>query len=251
MPTIKDEAVVLRAWDFSETSQTVALFSRGAGMIRALAKGSRRATSNFSGGLEPLTRGSLVAILKSGTELASLTEWDLAEVFWGPRRALAAHHAGLYFADVLYHAVTNLDPHAALYDALTDACRALSDQTQVMRAVVEFQWALLCETGYRPVLDHDVMTGGSLPPAPVYGFSPAAGGVCPDPGSALGGDRPIWRVRAETIKLLQSLDSGAALSTDDSALPRAGGLLSLYLREIVGHDLPTRAAVFAKEGASG
>jgi recombinational DNA repair protein (RecF pathway) len=43
VPPIIDQAIVVRLWDFSETSQTVSLFLREHGMLRGLAKGSRRA----------------------------------------------------------------------------------------------------------------------------------------------------------------------------------------------------------------
>ena len=40
---------------------------------RGLAKGSKREKSNFSGGLEVLTHGEILAIIKPHTELANLT----------------------------------------------------------------------------------------------------------------------------------------------------------------------------------
>ena len=42
MPTISDYAICIRRWDFSETSQTVSLFTRESGIIRGLAKGAKR-----------------------------------------------------------------------------------------------------------------------------------------------------------------------------------------------------------------
>ena len=75
MATIRDQAVCVRQWDFSETSQTVSLFCREQGMIRGLAKGSRRERSSFSGGFDLFTRGEIVAIVKPGRDLATLTEW--------------------------------------------------------------------------------------------------------------------------------------------------------------------------------
>ncbi|HAC09503.1 MAG TPA: DNA repair protein RecO, partial [Phycisphaerales bacterium] len=52
MPTIRDEAVCVRHWDFSETSQTVSLFLRDHGLVRGLAKGARRERGSFSGGFD-------------------------------------------------------------------------------------------------------------------------------------------------------------------------------------------------------
>ncbi|MHC4990131.1 MAG: DNA repair protein RecO, partial [Planctomycetota bacterium] len=69
MPTIQDQAVCIRHWDFSETSQTVSLLSREHGVIRGLAKGAKREKGTFSGGIDLLTVGEVVAITKRGREL--------------------------------------------------------------------------------------------------------------------------------------------------------------------------------------
>ncbi|MCH7601829.1 MAG: recombination protein O N-terminal domain-containing protein, partial [Planctomycetes bacterium] len=42
MPKIAYYAICIRRWDFSETSQTVSLFTSEAGIIRGLAKGAKR-----------------------------------------------------------------------------------------------------------------------------------------------------------------------------------------------------------------
>jgi hypothetical protein len=73
MPTLKDQAVVLRLVDWSETSQIAVLLTREHGKISAVAKGAKRQTpsiaSRFSGGLELLCRGEAVYITKSGRDL--------------------------------------------------------------------------------------------------------------------------------------------------------------------------------------
>ena len=81
MPTITEQAICIRQWDFSETSQTVSLFGRDTGVFRGIAKGSRRPKSNFSGGLDLLTLGDVVSIIKPGRDLATITEWGLHKVW--------------------------------------------------------------------------------------------------------------------------------------------------------------------------
>ncbi|TVQ62768.1 MAG: DNA repair protein RecO [Phycisphaerales bacterium] len=278
MPTIVDEAVVVRLWDFSETSQTASLFTREHGVLRGLAKGARRPHARFSGGMDLLTRGQVVAIVKPSAELATLTEWDLQEVFWAARRDLGSHYASLYFVDLIAHAITDHDPHRELYEALVDGLRALGkpqsdsdalpanrgDDTpegasaagegvslNAVRASVRVQWAVLVETGYRPVLDRDARTGAALPGAPVLGFSPVAGGVTSDPGQR---DAGVWRVRPETIAVLRTLDGATAPgptgggatgdapgATSARAWTGAARLLGAYLCEILGRRPPSYA----------
>jgi len=256
VPTLVDQAIVIRVAEFSETSQTATLFLREHGLIRGLAKGSRREKSRFSGGLEALTRGEIVAITKANTDLAALTEWDLQQVYWAVRRDLTAHRAGLYLADLLQHAITDHDPHTALFNALDAALDALSMPGGHSQAVLRFQWALLTETGYRPRLDADARAGSPLAAAATYGFDPQAGGLVADPGQTGRSSRSTppsrpgpspWRVRSDTVEVLRRLEAGPEVPAplgSAEAIDRAGRLLAAYLTQVLGRDLGTREALF-------
>jgi DNA repair protein RecO (recombination protein O) len=241
VPAVADEAVVLRVWEFSETSQTVSLFTRERGLIRGLVKGAFRPASKFGGGLEPLTRGQVLFIAKPTGELATVTEWDLHEVFWGPRHHLTGHRAGLYIADLVHHSILDHDPHPGLFASLVEALRALDSPDEAPRTLLRFQWRLLVEIGYQPRIELNHAPNGRAPLL----FSPAAGGLI-DPQTA---DSSGWRVRPQTIHALRALarenpdpTSPAAAPTTD--IDRAGHLLSEYLRHLLGRDLSSRDAVY-------
>jgi len=241
VPTLIDQAIVLRQWDYSETSQTVALLTRAHGRLKGIAKGARREKGSFGGGFEPLTRGEIVAIVKPSTDLATLTEWDLQEVFWAARRNLWAHRAGLYFADLAYHAIVDEDPHPGLFDAAVSGLRALREAGESWDALLRFQWSLLVEMGLQPRLGEpgDREKGG------VYRFDPRSGGV----GTATEPEGDAWRVRGATIELLRTLESGgtkAELLPDADATRRGARLLAEYLRFVLDRDLPTRKSLFGR-----
>jgi len=242
MSTIRDQAIVLRHWEWSESSQTAALFTRAHGLIRGLAKGARREKGRFSGGLELLTRGEVVAILKQTTDLATLTDWDLQEVFPRLRNDLRTHHAGLYLADVLAHALRPLDPHPRLWDEAHATLRSLDEGGSPSEALVRFQWATLVETGHQPRLD---WPDGAAKDAAVVGFDPVAGGLCADPGEAPGVSGP-WRIRGETVRALRGLEAQEPNWTRaaPATLDRMNRFLAACLTWILGRDLPTRACVF-------
>jgi len=248
MPTISDTAVCIRRWDFSETSQTVSLLTREHGVVRGLAKGAKRETGVFSGGFDVLTRGHVVAILKPGRDLATLTEWHLQETYRVLRKRLEANRAGLYMADLVHHMVTVQDPHPDLFDALAAALGGLAEPGETGSVLLRFQWAVLHETGYRPELGRDVETGAALPAgAATLAFSPRLGGVVADEE---GPDR--WRVRRTTIDLLRRMAEGElAQGPDAASVDRANRLLASYCREIVGRDLPTMRWAFSDLGVRG
>ncbi len=226
MSRLTDAAIVLRRWDYSETSQTVSALSREHGLVRGLAKGAIRPGGTFSGGFEPLTRGHLGWILKAGRELAILTEWMLEEVYWSTRQDATANRAAIYAVDLTSRLLTDQDPHPAVFDALDQVLRDLPESPATH--LLTFQWRLLEAIGWRPVVEHDAVTGAALPEnADVLGFRSTAGGVVTIPGD---GD---WRVRRETITLIEALSAGEP-NMDGSACARASGLLAVYVRDLIG-----------------
>ncbi len=226
--------MVVRQWEFSETSQTALVLTREHGLLRLLAKGSRRPASPYSGGLDALTRGQIVAIVKPTSELATLTEWDLQEVFWAPRRSLAAHYTGVYMTDIASQLITDHDPHPRIFDALVDGLRALGETDACLRAALRVQWQSLVEAGYTPELRRDARSGAVLGASATYGFDPRAGGLVEDPGPRATGD--VWRVRAETVDLLRAISAGGAKEGVDDALSmgRACRLLAAWIAAVIG-----------------
>jgi DNA repair protein RecO (recombination protein O) len=235
MPTLQDDAVVIRRWDWSETSQTVSLFTRAHGILRGLAKGAKREKGSFSGGLDLLTRGQIVAIVKPGRELATLAQWTLEETFRHLRLSLEANRAGLYFADLIHHALSQHQASPVAFDALVEALRGLAEPDNVAACMLRFQWSLLVEAGYQPIIDRDAESGRPLPDTDTVAFSAEAGGVVPDTG---GGDR--WRVRRETVEALVTMSNATSLSDfnalDVKTLDRANRLLAAYWREVLGRE---------------
>lgn len=262
MPSITDQGVCVRQRDWSETSQTCVILAREHGILRALAKGSRRDKAPYSGGLEVLARADFTAITKPAGQLALLTTWDLAEPYPRCRADLPRFHASMYLADLVGRAIQDADPHPKLYDALVGALDAIGTHPPptappeprgaVERALLEFQWSLLVETGHKPELSAHAETGATPVSGRAYGFSPHLGGLVDDPGPSPRAH--IWRVRPETIALLRALDPSPQspphtppnppLAADPAALTRAGRLLAWYTRERLEIDPPTLKLVY-------
>ena len=231
MPVRHDEAVCIRHWDFSETSQTVGLYSRGAGLMRAIAKGARRPRGAFGGGIDLLTRGEFGAIVSQGSELASMVEWTLLETFPHLRMSIDANRIAYYAADMVGRMSVLHDPHPELYDALVLLLREAGSGAP---ALLRFQWVLLSESGWQPRLDaHGAPADG------VVAFDPRSGGTVP------GSPEGSWRVRITTIEAIRSVAEGRPLPADAAApLDRANRLLAAYLRDMLGAEPDTMRMLF-------
>lgn len=231
MAVTHDEAVSIRHWDYSETSQTVGLYSRGSGLLRAIAKGARRPRGAFGGGIDLLTRGEFGAISSPGSDLASMVEWTLLETFPHVRMSMDANRIAYYAADMIGRMSVPHDPHPALYEALV---RVLRDASEGADALLRFQWVLLSESGWQPRLDlHDAPADG------VVAFDPRSGGTVP------GSPEGSWRVRVSTIEAIHATVSGRPKSPESAAgLDRANRLLAAYLRDMLGAEPDTMRAIF-------
>lgn len=235
----------LRVWDWSETSQTALLLTRGSGVMRVLAKGSRRPKGDFSGGLSVLTRGTAELIVrpagplsaKQETPLTILKSWDLEEIFPSLRRSLAGFYGGMYAADICGRLLHEHDAHPEVLDALVGLLRGLEAAGGEARALAGFLWELLRRTGHRPELGRDAQSGGELPEGPVLWFSPGAGGLVSE--GAVGQD--VWGVRRETVEAMRSLEGegGGGPGSESAAWGRACGLLGRYASLVAGAETPS------------
>ena len=241
MATHHDQAICIRHWDWSETSQTVSLFARDHGIIRGIAKGARREHSTFSGGIELMTRGEVVVSLKATDALSTLTAWDLQETFRASRATLAGFYGGMAILDIVQHSLQPGDPHPEFFDAAVSGLRALAVAGKEREAVLSVLWRALVETGHAPQLSIDIRSGESLADVPVYGFWPGLGGFSVEttPPSLMAEPnlQTVWKVRRETLHFLRGetpiVDPDAATDTTRRAMQ----LLLAYFRWVFSDEV--------------
>jgi DNA repair protein RecO (recombination protein O) len=153
-----DQAVCIRAVDYSETSQVVTFFARLSGKLGVIAKGSKRAKSAFGGPIEPLSFGEIRFSDPGREKLATLTEFDQAPPRGGLRRHLFALDSAFFAAELVNRLTEELDPHTTLFDELVQFLQDLDDEAvasqrrDILVRLVLFQLGLLQEVGLRPVL---------------------------------------------------------------------------------------------------
>ena len=156
MAIIRDEAVVLRRLEYSETSQIIVLFAREHGKIRVIAKGIKRSTkTRFAPGVDLLDIGhaTINRRVEGSSNLATMTEWKQTQSLSGLREKLSRLHGAEYAAEVTAQLTEDWDPHDGLFDRLTTCLTELSEADEPLGAVVVYQAALLTAVGSMPVFD--------------------------------------------------------------------------------------------------
>jgi DNA repair protein RecO (recombination protein O) len=153
----KDEAVCIRAVDYSETSQILTFFGRITGKIRAIAKGSKRPKSPFGGPIEMFSCGPVVFTEPRGQKLSVLTEFEQRNIFEGLRKNLFALNGAYLASELLNSLTTDSDPHPQLYKSFVKFLQnseQIINKPGLLARLVPFQLDLLRDVGTFPVLDH-------------------------------------------------------------------------------------------------
>jgi len=159
----KDLAICIRATDYSETSQIVSFFTRAAGKIDAIAKGSKRPKSSFDGPIEVLSHGNIVFVDSAGEKLATLTEFQQQPSLINLRNNLFMLYACLFAAELMNNLTHDYDPHPELFDSFLEFLHNASErhsttdqQRDILALLILFQLTLLKEIGLKPILNHCV-----------------------------------------------------------------------------------------------
>jgi len=156
---VKDQAICLRAMDYSETSQIVTLLTRSHGRIQVIAKGAKRAKSSFGGPIERFSRGEIVYLPNENSSLYTLREFHQQyDLVLTMTRHLDAYYCALLGTELLTKLIHDHDPHDILHDVFVQYLQDLGLCTSPDTAkrdrlglLIVFQLSLLREVGLFPV----------------------------------------------------------------------------------------------------
>lgn len=269
------QAICLRQTDWSETSQIATLLTQEHGVIRAIAKGSRRWNAPFSGGVEVLTRGEVAVFLKPARELQLISEWDLQETFPAGRHHWRTHCLQLLAVEVALRLVPAGPESTQAFEHLLSLLRQFeADHEQHAHEshgpsdwwLAVYLWQMLDQAGHAPDL-------ASAPPTEqTKGAASDVALFAPELGRWLSPREQAattWAMRRETLTLLREVaTAGMPQPTDHhfstnhetdnprgskafnnpklprASLARAGRFLVAFLEYVSGQEIRTASAIF-------
>src|SRR5687767_9604440 len=142
MPLVATEAIVLHAFDYLESSRVLRLATREAGVRSAIAKGARRSTRRFGGGLDLFSRGIAQLYTKPGRDLDTLASFDDLRASAGLATSLGRFTGASAIAELTLRFSREASADAGLYDAVALALEAIEsaapDETRA--AVLAGAW---------------------------------------------------------------------------------------------------------------
>lgn len=155
MAVLETEALVLRTYNLAEADKIVVCLTRGAGLVRAVAKGSRRLKNRFGAALEPFTLLHVSCYQKEHQELISLRHAEIIESHFN-LFADAELLTGLaYVGDLLIDFSPPYQRSEKLFRMVKACMAAIATSPSDLQAVLRYfeVWLLKLE-GFLPDLNH-------------------------------------------------------------------------------------------------
>jgi DNA repair protein RecO (recombination protein O) len=240
----REPAICLRAIDYSETSQVVCFLTRGEGLVRLLAKGSKRPKSKTGGALDLLSEGDLVYTTSGSGGLGTLIEFSEAESRRTVRGRPDRLYAAMYMVELVSSMLAEDDPHPEVWELLHNALARLGDPDSPVLAILAwYQWRFLRHVGLLGGLERCVVCGREVSLAGGEGlwFSSRLGGmVCaacqPEAPERLTVSRAV-RAGLRTLLDVSRRGAGRRSSLPDDQAREVCRLLDYHCREQLGRPL--------------
>ena len=180
-PIEKTQGFCIRRVDYSETSQIVTFYTREAGRVSLMAKGSRRKKSPTQGRIDLLSCGELVYIPKRFGALSILTEYKPGRLFRGIREALPRSYAAFHLAELIDRSMHEGESDAAFYDFCVGTLDALAGGAPPGVCRLIFEAHFLDQLGVAPQLGSCQECSRPVPMQGEVAYSVVRGGpLCGD-----------------------------------------------------------------------
>ncbi len=190
MAEVTTTALLLRRYDFGETSQIGHLLGAAEGRVSVLAKGIKKPNPRLKGPFDLFQWARVRYRRRAGSDLALLTFYEPLTGFRGLRSRLDRFYAAAYLCELVYELAPERHSQPDLLRAALAGLKALAGvpRGRSSSVLVASELQILEATGFRPDLDRCVGCGRPLR-AESTRFSPRLGGFlgeeCPTQGSSL------------------------------------------------------------------
>ena len=199
MASYKTEAIIINRLNLGESDRILTLFTPTKGKIRAIAKGSRRTKSKFSGHTELFTLCDF--IITTGKSLDIVTDSDLISNFLALNPDMESVKTAYFMAEVISRLLPDEQPNEEVYHLFLWCLKNLgTSETNLIRLI--FVSRILKIFGIYPELSKCIKCEEKPDEEVVY-FSKSAGGIV-DKGCSLHFEDAI-RTDKDVIKLWRYL----------------------------------------------
>ncbi|MEM9156074.1 MAG: DNA repair protein RecO [Cyanobacteria bacterium J06642_2] len=216
--TYRATGINLKSMPLGESDRIVTLLTKEFGLVRVVAKGSRKPKSALGGRTEPFVVNNL--LIARGRSLDRISQAETARSFSGLRSSLAKLTVAQYWAEVVLHQALSQQPQEDVFAVLLEHLERLSDAPRQAAAALPLLghgvYHLLAIAGVAPQVHrcHYCRCRMDVPVDAIgsereFLFSPASGGAICDTCEIAQRPERVAVLSAPTLAALQTLPNAA------------------------------------------
>jgi DNA repair protein RecO (recombination protein O) len=214
---IVTSAIVLHAFNYSESSRILRLATREAGVQSVLARGARSSQRRFGSAVDLFAEGEVQYDVRGGRDLHTLVRFDVVRSRSALGSTLDRFEGASALVEVMLRVAGDNDTPAEAFDALRDGLDAIASDEVATIATTRSIWRLLATLGFSPALDACVQCDREIGVGDDVVFSAEAGGVLCDgcagrvparrlPATARG-QLKIWLGDTDGVAMANAMDT--------------------------------------------
>ncbi|MBF0483523.1 MAG: DNA repair protein RecO [Candidatus Omnitrophica bacterium] len=156
---ISTDGIVLRTFDYRETSKIATFFTRDQGKISGVMKGIRKDPRKFGSSVDRFSVNGLVYYEYRNSNLHLISQCDLKQYFFKLREVYRKNVAANYSLELVDVIMPVESPNKEIYDLMLDYFNTLEVSDDIDKLVHAFQIKVLLHSGFRPHIDSCVKCG--------------------------------------------------------------------------------------------
>lgn len=162
---LKTQGLVLRETNYKEADKILTVLTKDYGKRTVKARGCRRKSSKLTTSAQLLMFSDMT--LFDHRDRVTLHEANVIEPFWSVRQDIMLLSLSSYFAEVLESVAQEGVSHPELLSLILNSMYALDALKKPAEQVkAAFELALMCLSGYEPLLDSCAVCGQEQPKEP-------------------------------------------------------------------------------------
>lgn len=153
MAILKTEAIVLKSFDFRETSRIATFFTKEYGRVSGILKGIRKDPKKFGSSLDRFSVNDIVYYQHRNSDLHLISHCDMRNYFYPVRQDLKKSIAANYILELVGLIMPSEEKNTKVYQLMLDFLSDLEKTGDINQIVHFFQIKILLISGFKPHLD--------------------------------------------------------------------------------------------------
>jgi len=158
----KSEAIVLKSFDYRETSKIATFFTKDYGKVSGVLKGIRKDQKKFGSNIDRFSVNDLVYYRYTRSDLHLISQCDLKQYFFPIRQDYKRNIAANYVTELVDSIMQVEQVNKRIYRLMLDYFTSLETEKDIDKLIHIFQIKILLLSGFRPHIDSCVKCGRKI-----------------------------------------------------------------------------------------